>query len=134
MGTPDKLVALGKRFADLKARKDDLEDKLKIVEGELKQIATVDLPTLMEDNECPKFSISGIGTIFLNQEIYASVLKDDRPRLYEWLRETGQGDLVEDWVFPGRLTAFAKEQLNEGKQLPDFVKATFIPTARLRKS
>lgn len=137
--TPVSMTELGKHLASLKQRKKELEDDVSKVNAEITRIETVDLPKLMEDNEIDKFSISGVGTVYLSTETYVSVLKDDRPALYEWLREQGHGPLVVDWVFPNTLTAFVKEQnqaaIEEGgHELPSFVKVTLMPTARIRKS
>tara|TARA_R110000868_G_scaffold157974_2_gene385623 strand:- start:462 stop:875 length:414 start_codon:yes stop_codon:yes gene_type:complete len=133
------ITDLGKQFAELKAKKKELEDQVKAINVDLKKLEVEDIPKLMEDNDLTKFTIDGIGTISLQGVTYVSVLKDNRPELYDWLREQGHEDLIVDWVFPKTLEAFTKEQLQKqategGNELPEIIKVTHIPTARLRRS
>lgn len=130
----NKLTEAAKLLRKLKSSKELLESKLKEVNEQIKQVAEVDLPRLMEDADIENFKVDKVGTVFLQNKLYASVLADDRPKLYDWLQKEGHGDLIKPWVFPQTLTAFAKEQLGEGNPLPDFLKATFIPTASIRKA
>jgi hypothetical protein len=127
-----------KEFRALKDKKEKLEADLKGVNKQIVQVETIDLPKLMEDNDIEKFSIEGVGTVYVETETYVNVLKDDRDALYSWLREQGHGTLVKDWVFPQTLAAFVKEQKNlaveeGGHELPEFVKVTEVPTARIRR-
>ena len=129
-----KMIELAKEAGDLKEKKTDLEAKLKAVGQRLSQILDHELPEIMEDQEVPKFSVDGIGTIFLRTEVYSNVRKDDRETFYSWLRENGHEDLIVPWVFPATQKAFIKEQLNEGNPLPEFLDARFIQKATIRSS
>lgn len=53
-------------------------------------------------------------------EKHPSVLKENKPALYEWLRESGYGALVVDWVFPQTLKSFVNKEYQG--PLPEFVK------------
>lgn len=131
MSTP-QMVTLGKELFKLKAKKKKLEEDVKVLNAKITEIEAVKLPKLMEDAEVPSFKITGGGTIYLQDQLYVNVLAEDRPKLYEELRATGNGDMIQDWVFPNTLKAFCKEQLGAAKALPTVVKATFIPTAMTR--
>lgn len=130
----NKMVEFARRLAELKDKKAALETSLKDVNRELKSLTETEIPEYMDDNEIDKITVEGLGTVYVQQKLYASVLAGDRPALYEHLRETGNEDLIQDWVFPATLTAFCKEQLENGKPVPEMVKATKIPTAILRRS
>ncbi len=130
----DTLATLVRQFRELRDRKDELKALVTDNNKALKDLAEAILPEYMEENEIDKITIEGAGTVYVKQELYASVLASDREALYEWLRETGNEDLVKDWVFPATLTAFCKEQLENGKPVPEMVKATKIPTAILRRN
>lgn len=140
--TPKPLAEAAKKLRKLKDDKKKTEDRLTAINKQIVELEQITMPKLMEDNEIDTFKVSGVGTIYLSTEVYASVLKDDRPKLYEWLRENGHGGMITDWVFPNTFTAFVKSQLvdqaengvTKGNSLPDFVKATKVPTANLRRS
>ena len=130
----DKLTRLAKQLFAAKARKAELEERVKIVNAEILQLERYDLAKLMIDGEVEKHSIAGLGTVYLSDEFFASVLKDDRPQLYQWMRDNGHGDIIQDWVFPQTLTAFAKEMAEKNEELPEFIKVAYIPTAKTRRS
>lgn len=128
------ITELAKKLSELKIKKDKLEVELKTVNLEIQKVASNELPKAMEDQEIDKFSVDGIGTIYLRNDFFANVLASDRENLHNWLRETGNEDLIKDYIFPQTLKAFAKECLENGKSLPDFIKTTFVPTATIRRN
>lgn len=131
--TNTKMAELAQQFSDLKDLKAKLDDQSKACNKALKYLTEVTLPEYMDDNDITKVTVAAVGTIFLQTKNYASVLADDREALYEHLRETGNEALIKDWVFPATLTAFCKEALENGQDVPPMVKTTLIETAMLRR-
>lgn len=127
------LIEAAKRFRELKDNKERLELELKSVNEEIKSIEVEKLPQLMDDNDVTKFTVEGVGTIFQQVKVYAHVKKEDEQKFHDWLRETDNGDLIKNYVFPATLSAFAKEQLEQGEELPEFLTAHKVPTAMLRR-
>lgn len=128
------ITDLAKELADLKAQKKSLEDRVKTCNKQIQAIAVGKLPELMSELEIPKFTLEGVGTVYLQDKLETFVAADDRDKTYAWFREKGHEALVVDYVWPRTMNAWAKEQLNNGAELPDTMKATFIPTAMVRKS
>lgn len=139
---PKPIAEAGKKLKKLKADKKKTEDKLKEINKAIVELETITLQKLMADNEMESVRIAGVGTLYTTDEVYVSVLKDDRPKLYAWAREKGHGDMIGDWIFPNTLSAFVKRQLedqaeqgvNDGNTLPGFVKVTNVPTVNLRSA
>jgi len=128
-----KMTEMGQELRTLKDRKEALAEEEKAVNRRIKALTEHELPEYMEDNEIDKITIDGVGTIYIQNNVYASVLSEDREALYMYLRETGNESLVVDYVFPATLKAFCKEQLNNGQPVPAVVKAHYVPTAMLRR-
>lgn len=129
----ERLTVLAKRFRELKDLKAVLEAQLKTITEEIDSIAKDRLPAMMDENDIPKFTVDGVGTIYQQVKVYAYVAKADEEIFHNWLRENGNGDMIRPYVFPQTLAAFAKEQLEQGVDLPDWLKATKVPTAMLRR-
>jgi seryl-tRNA synthetase len=125
---------MGKRLRELKDRKDTLEGELKELDQELKTLTTETLPAAMDENDIEKFTVEGVGTIYQQVKVYAYVKKENEPKFHAWLREQGHGDMIREYVFPATLSSFAKEQIEAGVELPDFLPAAKVPTAMLRRS
>lgn len=128
-----KLADLARELQSVRDRIEEVEEELKNLNARKKEIAEVILPAAMDDMDEDKFSVPGLGTVYLTHKVFAHVKAEDRERLYEWLRETGNGAMVKDWVFPQTLNSFAKDALGESRPLPEFVTAAIVPTATIRR-
>jgi hypothetical protein len=128
-----RLTELAREFRALKDRKEELTAVLKAVDEQLTKLTTEALPSAMDDNDIEKFTVEGVGTIYTQGKVYAYVVKADEARFHQYLHDNEQGDLVKNYVFPSTLSAWAKEQLANGVELPEFVKASIVPTAMLRR-
>ncbi len=118
-----------------------LKDNIEIEEAKVKtmkhrrdEILKKILPEAMELAEIDKFHVEGVGTVFLKQNVFVNVRKEDRDKCYAWFRENGLEDLVVDYVWPGTQKAWVKERLESGDEVPDFFNASFSTEAQLRKS
>lgn len=108
----------------------DLQEKVDRIE-ELKKAADVDLLEaersliqLMKDCQIRSFNYAG-DLFGYKKDTKVSVLAEDRPQQYEWLRETGRGDLIvakEDVNANTFGALIRKEIIANGLQIPEFVK------------
>lgn len=129
-----QLTALAREFRELKDRKEVLEAETKTVNEAIKKIEVETLPQMMDDNGIEKFTVEGVGTIYQQVKVYAHVNKDHIDLFHDWLRTNGHEDLIRDYVFPATLSAFAKEQIEQGVDLPEFINAAKVPVAMLRRT
>lgn len=127
------LTSQAHRLRELKDRKESLTAELKEVDEELKTLTTETLPQTMDTEEIDKFTVDGVGTVYTQIKVYAYVKKENEETFHAWLRDQGHGDLIKPYVFPGTLSSFAKEQMEQGVELPDFISATKVETAMLRR-
>lgn len=127
------LRGLAERLVELNDKKKVLEEELKGLNKEIMELRDQTIPTIMEDSEVSKIKFPGIGTLFTSTETQASIKAEDKEKVYNWLRENGHKDLIDEYVFPMRLKAWAKEQLNTGQHLPDELKVYQYQSARVRK-
>lgn len=130
----NQLTHWAHELRDLKTQKEELEAQLKDVNKKIRKLAEQQIPEYMEENEIEKLSVAGVGTIYLTQKVYANVKAEDREAFMDWLRSTGHEDLIKEQVHPSTLNAFAKEQISEGRELPEVLDARLYPTATLRRS
>jgi len=103
---------LGKKFADLKAKADEIKGELKGVNEEWDEVEK-DLIQAMIDEGTNSIGIEGIGLFSLRTKNYLSVNKANELKFYAYLRQAGHGSLIRDYVNPATLSAFLKEHQAE---------------------
>ena len=128
------LSELATELRDLKDQKETLEEQLTAIKARTRAIEVHELPEAMEDKEIDKFTVPDVGTISVKTKVYSSIKAEDRGRWHQWLRESGNRDLIVDHVWPGTQNAFIKERIETGQEYPEFCNVSLIPTASLRRS
>lgn len=93
-------------YAGLRARKDEYKEALKKVQEDLDQ-AERDLVLIMENENLTSFKDDRFGTIYLRDEIRASV--ENQEVLFPWLREHQLGDCIKETIHAKTLSALVKE-------------------------
>lgn len=112
-----EVFALADRLVELRERKGRLQDELKAVNAEIENVDHR-LAEAMTLEELQSFSRDG-RLFYLKTETYVSPTAGARPRLIEWLKENGFGDIVQETVHHRTLSATVREMLDEDDELPD---------------
>ena len=112
-----EVFALADQLVELRERKGRLQDELKAVNAEIENVDR-QLAEAMTWEELQSFSRDG-RLFYLKTETYVSPTAGARPRLIEWLKENGFGDIVQETVHHRTLSATVREMLDEDDELPD---------------
>lgn len=75
------------------------------------------IPDLMRAQGVKSVKLEGVGTVGITNRVSCSML--DKTLGFEWLRGNGHGALITETVNSSTLSAFAKELLEAGEELPD---------------
>lgn len=126
------ITELGREFYDLKAEKDQLEDRLKLINARLDELGKNIIPSYMEQHEQEKVALKDIGTIYLQADSYVSIPSGDAT-VIPWMKKHGHGDIVKETIHPATLKSWANEQLEHGGKLPPALKIHQFMKAILRR-
>jgi hypothetical protein len=113
------LVDLVQAMSTVQNRKESLEDQLKILNKEFDFLRITKIPSKMEDDGIDNINVSGIGRVSLTSDMYVSVKADKKADFFEWLRDNGRGDLLQENINPSTLKAAVKKMFREGEEVPD---------------
>lgn len=95
-----------------------LDDIRKEIGKTLETMSRDTLPDLMRDADVKTITIASLSRRFTrSQRVSCSIL--DKPAGYEWLRSTGNGDLIQPTVNAQTLSSFAKKHIEDGGELPE---------------
>lgn len=107
----------------MRAKKDALDEELKIINAHYDLLRIELIPAAMEEEGVERVTYEGIGRVSLTGDIYARVT--DKHGLMEWLSDAGFGDLIQPTVNAGTLKAFIKKRIKDNLGVPsDFVGVT----------
>ncbi len=125
-------VRLALRMKALRADIESREESLKQVQRAYDEIRKKLLPDAMASAGLKSLKLADGGSVYVQTKTQAAVREGDRGRFYEWLRENGHAGLVQPYVHPGTITAWAKEQREAGAAIPPMVNLFEEPMAVLR--
>jgi hypothetical protein len=78
------------------------------------------IPERFESEDLKTITLDKIGFRFtVSSQLRASIKKDKKAEAYEWLRENGLGDIIQETVNSSTLSALAKDLLSQAKELDD---------------
>lgn len=121
---------MGKLFVSLKTEIDAAEGVVRALKSSFDKLRLRAMPEKMDEMGITGVKIIGVGRLSLTADAYCSVVKDQKFRLYDWLRDNDHEDLIQDNVNSGTLKAFIKEQIKAGNDVPDDTIINFIPYDR----
>lgn len=127
-----------KKYAELYARKKELESELENVNKEMSEME----PGIIEyfnDMGQDKVSFKDLGlTVYIRQSIRASIDPERREELAAILKDSDYTYLVKEDFNLNSLYALVREFENNGEEMPTFLKEYVTPvrifTAQVRKS
>lgn len=106
----NKLVELGIKFKKFKDDYKVQEDALKLLGGQWEECERELLDAMVEEG-VNSIDIDGVGKLSMRTENYLSVNTANTPLFYSYLKESGNGTLLKEYVNPRTLTSFLKEHL-----------------------
>lgn len=131
------MLQTAERLKSLRDQKATLEEQIKALNEEIEQ-TDGQLCSMMIDSETQNFTHSGV-QFSLTSKIRASAIAERKQDLFYALRKNGFGALIQETINTNSLSAFVKEQMEEGGDdlpfwLEDLVSVYQHNTVSLRKA
>ena len=92
------VAALARQIRDKEERIQGLEETLKDEKKALLKLTDEEMPAMLAEIGISSFSLDDGSTVEVKQTYGASILVDNRPAAYEWLREYGYDDIIKNTV------------------------------------
>ena len=92
------VAALARQIRDKEDRIKSLEDDLKAEKKALLKLTDEDMPAMLAEIGISSFSLDDGSQVEVKQTYGASILVDNRPKAYEWLRDNGYDDIIKNTV------------------------------------
>jgi hypothetical protein len=94
----------------------DLEEVLKTTKAKLLKLTDEDLPALMEEMGISSLTLDDGSVVKVTRTYGGSILVENRPKAYEWLREHGYDDIIKNTV----MCQFGRGEDDRAKGFADF--------------
>lgn len=115
---------------DLIVMMEDAVSRMSSMSSDMNKILSyareVTMPERMDDDEVKTFTTPGGDRVTRTSRIFASIVPNQTDAAYKWLRDNELGSLIKETVNSSSLAAAAKEQIENGKELPDDIFRTHI--------
>jgi len=92
------VAALARQIRDKEETISRLEETLKKEKKTLLKLTDEEMPAMLAEIGISSFSLDDGSTVEVKQTYGASILVDNRPAAYEWLREHGYDDIIKNTV------------------------------------
>lgn len=106
-----------RHYVDVRAAVETIKTARKALEEIEENLSKNQIPDLMRSRDVKSVKIEGIGTVGITNRISCSL--PDKDKGFEWLRGNGHGTLITETVNSSSLSAFAKEMIEAGQELPE---------------
>lgn len=102
---------------DLKEANEEADRLKKQIGKCYDHVRIISMPEAMDNDglESP-FTVVGVGKVVLTDDIRVKV--KDKEGSYEWLRDTGNGDIITETVNASTLSALIRRLMREGEEVP----------------
>jgi hypothetical protein len=135
-----QLTAAAEEMEEAKAQVDELEVLIKERKERYKHLADDVVPDLMEKaglvgrDGKGSFTLRSGASIYLKNEIFVNIKKEDKKGLFAWLRKKRLGSMIKEDIPAQTLKAFCRERLEEDEELPPQVMAHYATSAVLLRT
>jgi len=92
------VAALARKIRDAEERIESLEKDLKAEKKVLLKLTDEDMPAMLAEIGISSFSLDDGSQVEVKQTYGASILVENRPAAYEWLRDNGYDDIIKNSV------------------------------------
>jgi len=122
---------LVEEFKGLRASKTNLENQLKEVTQEIEKTKASLIESLEARNAQATAKYEGVGYVSLAKpRLYASYDKENEQKVFDYLEHEGRGDLIKQTVHHKSLASFVGESIENGKNMPNYLKYYLQPDLR----
>ena len=92
------VAALARTIRDKETLIESLEEQLKEEKKALLKLTDEDMPAMLAEIGLSSFTLDDGSTVDIKQTYGASILVQNRPQAYEWLRDNGYDDIIKNTV------------------------------------
>ena len=92
------VAGMARAIRDKEAEVNELEQKLKNEKRALMKLTDEDLPTMLAEIGLTSMKLDDGSEVSIKPQYGASILVDNRPAAYEWLRVNGYDDIIKNTV------------------------------------
>jgi len=124
-GHGDRAAHLAQIYSKLRTAQEILTLQIKDFEAVISVVQGVLIPESFEREQLQTLTTMNGDRLTVVMKLYASVNGENKDKAYKWLRDNGHGAMIQETINASSLSAFAKAELAEGRELPDEIFSIF---------
>jgi hypothetical protein len=121
------VAELARKIRDHEAQIENLEQLAQSLKKELLKFTDEDMPAMLAEIGISSFALDDGSTVQVKQTYGASILVNNRPQAYDWLRDNGYDDIIKNTV----LCQFGRGEDDKANAFSAFAEQEgFVPTQK----
>jgi hypothetical protein len=131
----DVAAELVQLYSYIRTVKEHIDELFKHTDTMLAALASGRIPEAFEREQLQTLTTAEGDRATVVQKLYASILAEKREQAFKWLRDNGHESLITEVVNAQTLSAFARAEAEQGRELPEETFTTHQkPTVTLTRS
>jgi len=109
-------IAVIKHYNHMRIANETIKEARKALDQMEESLSRETVPEVMRANSVKTITVEGVGRVTISARTSCSMV--DKELGMKWLEDNGHGGLIQPTVNSSSLGAFAKSQMEEGRELP----------------
>jgi hypothetical protein len=109
-------IAVIKHYNHIRIANETIKEARKALDQMEEELSRETVPEVMRENSVKTTTVEGVGRVTISARTSCSMI--DKELGMEWLTANGHGGMIQPTVNASTLGAFAKSQMEEGRELP----------------
>lgn len=119
----------------VQAKKEELDEALSLVNKRYDYIRLQVIPNRFDNEGITNMKVEGVGRVQLTGDLYTSIKAGQKEAAYQWLSDTGHGDVIQPNINPSTMKAMIKAMIGKGEEIPEeFFTVTPFTRASITKA
>lgn len=117
LGSKDHLSII-RHYDDMRLANERMKHVRKALDEMAEQWSREFVPDAMRAKQIKTINLEGVGRVTISARWSASIVEGQKEPAFTWLRESGDGGIIQETVNSSTLSAFAKTKFEAGYELP----------------
>lgn len=112
-------LSLIREMKSVQVEKDSVDELLSALNKRYDYLRLKAIPDRFDNEGITNMKVEGVGRVQLTADLYASIKSGKKEEAYQYLSDTGHGDVIQPSINPSTMKATIKAMIQKGEEVPE---------------